>query len=809
MNDFLHDLKYGARGLLARPGFSIVAVLALALGIGANTAIFSVVSAILMRPLPYQDPERLVMLWHAYPNSNLPKATISVPTYVEYRDHVNAFESVAAATNWSANLTGEGEPVRVQGRRVTANFLATLGVRVARGRDFLAEDDRPGSERVVLLADEFWRRRFGADPAAVGATVDLNGAAHTIVGILPQGFAFLQPADLLKPIAFTPEDAAPANHGYEYLVGVARLKAGVTPAQARSELDALSTRLRTEFYETGWHAYMTPLLEEIAGDLRPILYILLAAVGCLLLIACANVANLLLARSTSRQKEMAVRAALGAGRARIVRQLLTESVLLGVIGGAAGILVAFLGTKGLLAMVPQGPFQVALAGRGVGLDAMVLGFTLGISILTGLLFGLAPALAAARPNLAGTLKEGGREGAIGRHRMLGVFVVSQVAVAMVLLIGAGLLIRSMSRLRAVDPGFRQQNLLTMIVSLPQGRYAEPAQINGFFDALLERLRALPGAQSAAMVSNLPMTGDNASGSFQIENRQPQEGQPSPHGDSHYVSAGYFETMGIALVKGRLFDARDGATGEPAIIIDQVLADHFFPGEDPLGRRVSKSGEGTQEAPLWRTVVGVVQHISKYGLDGRVKDQYYIPAAQQPQRGQYLVVRAASDPMGLVSAASAAVRAVDPDMPVFRVRTMEQVVESTLIGRRFTVTLLAIFAGVALVLAAVGLYGVIAYAVSQRTHEIGIRMALGARVGDVVRMVVRQGMTLAVVGLALGAVAALLTTRFLTSLLFGVGAADPVTFLAIPVLLAAVTLVASWLPARRAARIDPMVALRGE
>jgi len=809
MNNFLQDLRYGARSLLARPGFAVIAVLALALGIGANTAIFSVVDTILLRPLPYENSERLVLLWHAYPLSNLPKATLSVPSYIEYRDHVDAFESVAAATNWSANLSGGGEPERVQGARVTANLLKTIGVKVAQGRDFLAEEDRPGFERVVVLTDGLWRRRFGADPKTIGSTVSLNGEAHTVVGILPPGFAFYRPVDLFKPIAFTPEQSAPSNHGFEYLMGVARLKPGVTFAQARAELDATAARLRKDYYEEGWTILMNPLVEEVTGEVRPSLYILLAAVGCLLLIACANVANLLLARGTARQKEMAVRAALGAGRGRIVRQLLTESVLLGLVGGGFGLLVAYWGLQALLAAMPQMQLQTILAGRGIGLDGPVLAFTLGISLVTGVLFGLVPAFAAARPNLSGMLKEGGREGAGGRHRMLGVFVVSQVAIAMVLLVGAGLLIRSMGRLRAVDPGFDARGLLTMRVFLPEARYPDPAQINGFFDTLQPRLQALPGVTAAAMISNLPMGNDNSSGSFQIENQPVAEGQPSPHGDSHYVTPGYFEAMGIGLVKGRLFDARDSAEATPTILIDQVLADHFFPGADPVGHRINKYGEGTSEAPVWRTVVGVVRHVAKYGLDGRVKDQYYFPAGQRPQRSMFVVVRTAGDPAALATAARAAVRAIDPDMPVFKLMTMQQVIDDTLVGRRFTVLLLGILAAVALVLAAVGLYGVIAYAVSQRTHEIGIRMALGARVEDVVRMVVRQGLRLAAIGLLVGAVAALATTRFLAGMLFGIGAADPVTFIAIPAILALVALVASWLPARRAARVDPMIALRGE
>ncbi len=814
MGDLLLDLRYGLRGLRARPGFTAAALVTLTLGIGATTAIFSIVRAVLIEPLPYAAPDRLVMLWHNYSSINLPKATLSVPAYIEYRDHVAGFESVAVGTNWNANLTGGGEPERVQGMRVTAGFLRTLGVGVTRGRDFLPEEDRPGGESVVILTDGLWKRRFGADPGIVGKPIDLNGQAHTVVGILPPGFSFLTAADLLKPIAFKPEEEAPSNHGFEYLVGLARLKPGVTFAQARSQMDVLVTRLRKEFYDDGWGVTMTPLLEEMTGDVKPALMVLLGAVLCLLLLACANVANLLLARSAARQREIAVRVAIGAGRRRIVTQLLTESALLAVIGGTLGLALAFWAVRLLAAAAPPQVTQAVLGGRTVGVDLQVLGFTLALSLLTSLLFGLAPALRASRPDLAETLKEGARaEGLGGRgHRLLGGLVVAQVACALVLLVGAGLLGRSFLRLRQVDPGFKADGVLTMNLALPAARYAEDGQVSDFFDRLVPRLGALPGVTQAAAISNLPMSGNNSSGSFQIEGRTVGEHEAGPHGDSHYVAGDYFATMRIPLVRGRTFDAREaGAGGTPAIIIDKVLADRYFANDDPIGHRLARMGEGTPKEPVWRTIVGVVGHVSKYGLDGRVKEQYYIPAAQRPQRAMTLVLRAADggDAQALAAAARAAVRAVDPDMPVYRVATMAEVIDQTLVNRKFVMLLLGQFAAVALVLAGVGLFGVLSYAVSRRTREIGVRMALGARAADVLGVVVRQGMTLTAIGLVIGAGAALAATRAMAGLLFGIGASDPPTYLALALVLAGVALFACWLPARRAARVDPMVALRAE
>ena len=811
MDQLLQDLKFAVRSLSARPGFTAIALLALAVGIGANSAIFSVVHAVLIRPLPFAEPDRLVMIWHDYTESNLPKASISVPSYLEYRDHMQAFEQVAAATPWSANLTGSGDPERVQGMLVTANFLRTLGVGPAAGRDFLPEEDRPGANRVVILGHGLWERRFASDRSIVGRTVALNGEEHTVVGVLPAGIAPLRPADLYKPIAFTDAQRAPSNHGNEFLLNVARLRAGATLERARAEMDALAARLREQYYDQGWRVSIVPLRDETVGDVRPALLILMTAVGCVLLITCANVANLLLARATARRREIALRAALGAGRWRLVRQLLTESVLLAVAGGALGLLLAVWGIRAIVAAAPDEAARALQAGSRLGVDPTVLLFTLLVSVLTGLLFGTAPAARLSRTDLNETLKEGSRGQGIGArgHRLLGGLVVVQVALALVLLVGAGLLVRSFTRLRRVDPGFRAENLLTFQVTLPTGRYDSDLQVRGFFDALLPRLRSLPGVRQAAAVSNLPMSGDNAGASFAIEGVREEPHQPGPHGDSHVVTDGYFATLGIPVLRGRGFDGQDGPDSTPAAVVDQVLADRYWPGQDPLGHRLAFAFEGSPEKPIWRTIVGVVGHVKKYGLDGRVKEQYYTPAGQRPRRSMVLALRTAGDPRAMIAAVRAAVRGLDPDLPLFRVAPMEQVVDDTLKTRRFVLLLLGLFASVALTLAAVGLYGVLAYAVGQRRHEIGVRMALGAEARSVVRMVVGQGMTLCAAGLLLGALGAVAATRFLSSLLFSVSATDPGTFAAVPLGLALVALLACWIPARRAARVDPAVALRYE
>lgn len=759
------------------------------------------------------------MLWHDY-GAMLHKASLSVPAYLEYRDHMSRFENVAVGADWSANLTGTGDPERLQGARVSGNFLRTLGVAPAHGRDFLDGEDRPGNNHVVIVSDALWRRRLGAGQDLAGKTLSLNGETYTVAGVLPPNFVFYRPIDLIKPIGFTDAEKGPQNHGMEYLVGFARLRRGAGLAQARAEMDGIVARLRKDFYSEQWNVTITPLLDELTGEIRPALWTLAAAVGCVLLITCANVANLLLARAAGRRQEMAVRAALGAGRRRIVRQLLTESVVLAVGGGALGVLLAGGFLRLLMAVAPAEIAGVVLGGRPVGLNGTVLAFTAAVSVATGLVFGLAPALFASRVDLNDALKREDRgRGTGGGHRLVDLFVVTQIAMALVLLVGAGLLVRSFLRLRSVDPGFRPESVLTMKVTLPATRYREDALLRSTYDAILERLAAIPGVRSAALVSNLPMSGDNWGASFRAEGYQAPSGDPGPHGDVHLVSRDYFAAMGIAVLRGRPFEARDDAAGAPpTAIVDQVLADRYWPGQDPIGRRIATTFEGSDEKPLWREIVGVVGHVKKYGLDGRVKEQYYLPASQKPANTQFLVLRAAGGgpeglvpaaghPEALAPAAAAAVRAVDPDLPVFQVKTMQDVIGGTLTIRRFSLLLLGLFAALALCLAAVGLYAMMAYAVGQRTREIGVRMALGADARAIVRMILRRGMTLAGIGLCLGALAAVAVSRFIASLLFGVDPTDPLTFVAIAALLACTAAVASLLPALRAARVSPAEALR--
>jgi predicted permease len=811
MDTLIQDLRYGIRALLKSRGFAVVAVIALALGIGATTAIFSVVDAVLLRPLPYKNAERLALIWHSYPQINLPQASICVPCYAEYRDMTSSFDQVATMTGWAVNLTGIGEPERLQGNRVSFNYFTTLGAEPAQGRAFLEEEDKPGNNLVVVLSHGFWVRRLGADPNVLGTTLTLGGLSYNVIGIMPADFTGPQPVDLWSPIAFTQEELAPTNHGNEYLTVIARLKPGVALGQAQAEMDTLADQLRPQFYGASWGITLVSLREQLVGDIRLPLLILLGTVGCVLLIACANVANLLLARATSRQKEMAIRAALGASRGRVVRQLLTESVLLAMLGGVFGLALAYLGIRLIVIGVPQNVSNSIVGWKQIGLNPEVLGFTLVVSLLTGIIFGLVPAFQASKPDLHDSLKEGGRTGSEGGRRNLvrSTLVVVEVAVALVLLVGAGLLIRSFGRLQEVNPGFNPQNILTMQISLPRSKYAENNQMSAFYEQVLDRVKALPGAQSAAFGTNLPMSGSNSSASFSVEGLQVPQGESSPHGDPHMVSTDYFKTMEIPLLSGRYFDERDSKDSLPVTVVDETLANRYWPDQDPVGKRIAAFFDSKNNQLNWRTVVGVVKNVKRYGLDGKIKEQYYFPQSQSPQRSMFLLVRSAADPTGLASSIRDAIHNVDKDQPIFRVMTMEQVVSNSVAQKRFSMLLLVIFAAVALLLAAVGIYGVMSYSVTQRSHEIGIRMALGAQQGDVLRMVVRQGMTITLIGVVIGLVGAFLVTRIMSSLLFGVGARDPLTFVAIPLILAGVALGACFIPARRATRVDPMIALRYE
>ena len=796
------DLRYGARMLLKQPGFTLIAVLTLSLGIGANTAIFSIVNAVLLRPFPYQAPERLVILQEHYSAGGF---SPSYPNFVDWREQNTVFDSIVAVrTNESFNFTGSGEPERMQGRLVSAEFLSTLGVKPLAGRDFLAEEDRPGAAPAAIISYGFWQRRFGKDPSIIGKQLTLNNQSYTVVGVTPPDFQYAAEADVTVPIGLSAERFRLRGRDPGTDV-VARLKPDVSEQQAETELNMIAARLEQQYPEsnTGRRVLVTPLHESFVGDVRQPLLILLGAVGLVLLIACANVANLLLVRASARRKEMAVRVALGADRWRIIRQLLTESLLLAALGAALGILLALWGTSFIAAQLPDGIPRLQEA----QVDAPVLIFTLAISLLTGLLFGLAPALQASRPNLTEGLKEGDRGSSGGRQRLRSVLVIGEVALTLTLLVGAGLLIQSFRRVLEVDPGFNPQNLLTMQVSVnnPDGQ-----QVANFFEQLQQNVLRLPGVESVAVSNGIPFGVANHP-TFFIEGRPDQENKPASV--RYTVSPDYFQTLGIELIKGRVFNAQDTRNSPGVVIIDEALARHAFPNEDPLGKRLKQSREGPG-----LEIVGVVRHVEHDSLDGQApnKAQFYtnfnqIPLQSLPNsvRRINLLVRTEVEPLSLASAVRGQVSDLNKDQAVFNVRTMEQAVAQSVAPRRFSMLLLAVFAVVALALASLGIYGLMSYAVAQRTREIGVRVALGAQSGNVLRLVIGQGMKLALAGVALGLVASVALTQTIKSLLFSVSATDPATFTVIALLLALIALLACYVPARRATKVDPMIALRYE
>jgi predicted permease len=807
LTDLLHDLRYAARVLAKNPGFTAVAVIALAVGVGANSVIFSAVNTILLRPLPYKDSERLVMVFEDASALGYPRDTPAPANFIDWRDQNKVFEGMAALADVSVNLTGAGEPERLDGKRVNASLFPLLGVEPQLGRWFTPEEDQPGANRVVMLSHALWQRRFGSDPAIVGKTIMLNGAGFSVVGVMPESFQFPEREDLFWiPIAFSQNEAA--RRGSHYLQVVARLKQGVSLGQAQAEMSAIAARLQQQYAEqnTGVGAAVVPLHEQTVGNVRTVLLVLLGAVGFVLLIACANVANLLLARAAARQKEIATRIALGASRMRLVRQFLTESVLLAVLGGGTGLLLSVWGVKVLKAFIPDNISQA----REIAVDARVLVFTLLVSLLTGLVFGIAPALQATNFNLNETLKEGGRGPAMGGrgNRVRRVLVVTEVAVSLVLLIGAGLLVNSFLRLRGVDPGFRTDHVLTMSVTLPPLKYPDHARREAFYTELIDRVGALPGVKSAAVASQIPLIKQGDSVGVVFEGRPLPEPGKENIVATRVVSPRYFETMGIRLLRGRVFNNQDRIGSPVVAVISDSMARRYWPGEDPVGKRLCPGRPQTPDD--WVTVVGVVGDVLQYGLDADRKPQMYLSYQQSddfvPRR---LVVSTSVDPESMTSAVRGAVWQIDRDQPVSDIETMDEVLSDSIARQRFSALLLGVFGLVALLLAAVGIYGVMSYTMAQRTHEIGLRMALGARKSDVLKLAVGQALKLVLVGVGAGLAASLVLTRVMTSLLFGVSSTDPVTFAAISLVLVAAGVLASYIPARRATKVDPMIALRYE
>ena len=815
MESLLKDIRYGFRSLWKRPGFTAIAIVTLALGIGANTAIFSVVNATLLRPLPFKDPERVVMLWGFLPKmaQTADKLPSSAPNFISLHDQNQSLEQLAAFRTWGWQLTGGGEPELLRGARVSADFFPAVGVSPILGRSFTPDDDLPNQSPVAIISHDLWQRHFGADPNVVGKTMTLTGQTVMVVGVMPSGFKFpgganmipgLQFAlknDVWMPLALTDQERA--RQGNLNLALIGRLKSGVSPQQAESELRTLQQKL--PLGTVGYTLNLVPLHKQMVGKIRKLLLVLMAMVALVLLIACANIANLLLARATSRQKEIAIRAALGAGRLRLIRQLLTESLLLSLAGGTLGFLLAVWGNSLLVALIPEDVPRIHEA----GVDARMLGFTLLVSFVTGVIFGLAPALRASKLDLNESLKEGSRGTTSGfrENRLRSLLVVSEVAMALVLLVSSTLLIRSFVRLLDVKPGFNPTNVLTMDVQLPNlppSKYENRDEQAAFFQQLTGRIKSLPGVENAGAVVTLPLTGAFESTDIILEGQAGLPDEQRPEADYTGVSTDYFQTLQIPLLSGRQFSEHDTRGKPGVIIVNDILARMHWPNEDPIGKRFRV---GFEKEP--REIIGVVGSIKQTTLDAAVRPAMYLPALQFPDNRMTLLVRTAGEPGAMAALVREQVRALDRNLPVTNVRTMEEVVDSSVAQPRFSMLVVGLFAALALVLAIVGIYGVMAYSVSRRAHEIGVRMALGARSGQVLKLVLKEGMALTLMGIGIGLLGAFAATRVLASLLFGVSTKDPFTFVAVSMLLAIVAFVACYIPARRAAKVDPLVALRYE
>ncbi|HYV05749.1 MAG TPA: ABC transporter permease, partial [Blastocatellia bacterium] len=803
IGDLFNDLRYGARSLRKNPGFTAIAVITLALGIGANTAIFSVVDGVLLRPLPYPEPDRLAMIYGISSETSVGQRRLCAADFLDWTSQNQVFQSIAGYSSNRFSYTGGESPEEVEGVWVTADFFSTIGVQPVLGRGFLPGEDQPNTPLTVVISDGFWRRYLGSRPDVIDQTITLNARDFTIIGVMPASFSFPDKEAAL----WASERLAPTRRGPYYMWGLGRLAPGATLEQAQSEMNMIARRVQDQnnSLTRDWTWTSISLSESVVGKMRLALLVLLAAVFFVLLIACANIANLLLARATSREREMSVRIALGASPARLLRQLLTESLLLAAVGAVAGLPLAFWGVRLLVALSPADFPRL----EEISIDGRVLGATMLTAVVCGLIFGLAPALQSSRLNLNESLKEGGR-GVDGskRRRIRGALVVTEIAFSLMLLVGAGLMVKSFMKLQSVSPGFKPDNILTMHLKLPHARYDTNEKINNYNQRLIERVTTVRGVEAAALSISLPPDNVDVQDSFSIE------GKPWPPGASElfvpivFISPEYFASLGIPLVQGRSFNAADKEGSPLVVIINQTLAERYLPDENPIGKRLKVGGENRPRNP-WMEIVGVVGNVAYSGLDGQPEPAYYVPLTQNVWGAAYLVVRASSNPASLTPAIREQIWELDKDIPIANLATMDQLLAKSVAQPRFRTSLLGVFAALALVLAAVGIYGVLSYSVTQRTHEIGIRIALGAQTSDAMRLVIRQGMALASIGLALGLAASFALTRLMESLLFEVSTTDKATFAVVAGLLAGVALLACWIPARRAARVDPMIALRHE
>ncbi len=806
MENLLSDTRYAIRNLLRRPGFTLIAVVTLALGIGANTTIFSVINSLVLKPLPIPELDRIVAVWDKLPSKGVMHNEVTFANYLDLKNQNQTFEQLALYRWWSPNLTGVETPERLQGFLVTANLFDALGVKPIMGRNFTEEENQPGKDAVAIITHSLWQRRFGADPEILSKTVTVNTVARRVIGVMPENFTFPKGAEMYAPIAMTPElMKSRGSHSY-YIIG--RLKHGTPIESAQAEIDNIMARLEQQYPETntGWGATVFPIVADTVRHYATAMWVMMGAVGFVLLIACANVANLLLARATGRQREIAVRTALGASRWRIVRQLLTESVIVALVGGALGVLVGFWGIAALRAANPGDAAKYIAGWYQLGINTQVLLFTLGLSVISGILFGLAPAWQTSKPNLNDSLKEGSRQTSGSSHRLRSSLVVFEVALSLMLLVGAGLLTRNFLSLLRTNPGFNSDNLMTMTLVLPTQKYKERPQREAFFNDLVQRAKAYPGVESAAVVNYLPLGQSNSSDAYLVEGEA--EPQPGQENDGRYrvASPDYFRTMGVSIIRGRVFTEQDKAGATPVVIVNETLARRHWPGQDAIGKRIRFYGP-LDRAP-WMEVVGVIADV-KHDLTIPVEPEYYLPHAQDPWNAMILVAKTSVDPTSLAGALRQQVWAIDKDQPVFDVRTMEEVKFASLVLYSFSSVMLGIFATVAMVLAAIGIYGVMAFAVTQRTQEIGIRMALGARTGDVLKLVVKHGMKLALLGIVIGLAGSWALTRFIAKLLVGVQPTDFLTFSVVSLCLLVAAFIACYLPARRATKVDPLVALRYE